>query len=101
MILNISDIWLRLRVVIVNFSVNLYPQVYTAGQKLPTFWLIFQKAWSKGYFRLLFCKVSLQKGHSVAENIHMNIVLINFNFLLELSLLICPKNDINLFWYIT
>ena len=84
---NIQDlIWFRLRVVIVNFSVDLYPQVYGADEKLTTFWLIFQKAGSKGCFRLLFCKVSPEKlpdvmlhakDHSVAENIQMNIQLIN------------------------
>ena len=37
----------------------------------------------------------MQKDHSVAENIQMNIQLINFNILLGLSLTsICPTNDI-------
>ena len=37
----------------------------------------------------------MQKDHSVAENIQMNIQLINFNSLLGLSLTsICPTNDI-------
>ena len=37
----------------------------------------------------------MQKDHSVAENIQMNIRLINFSILLGLSLTsICPTNDI-------
>ena len=37
----------------------------------------------------------MQKDHSVAENIQMNIQLINFSILLGLSLTsICPTNDI-------
>ena len=37
----------------------------------------------------------MQKDHSVAENVQMNIQLIHFNNLLGLSLiLICPANDI-------
>ena len=37
----------------------------------------------------------MKEGHSVAENIQMNIELINFNILLGLSLTsICPTNDI-------
>ena len=37
----------------------------------------------------------MQKDHSVAENIQMNIQLINFNSLLGFSLTsICPTNDI-------
>ena len=40
----------------------------------------------------LYC---MHKDHSVAENIQMNIQLINFNILLGLSLTsICPTNDI-------
>ena len=35
----------------------LYPQVYSADEKL----MIFQKAGSKGCFRSLFCKVSPKK----------------------------------------
>ena len=83
---------------------DLYPQVYCADEKLTTFWLIFQNVGSKGCFRLLFCKASPEKlpdlvlyakDHSVAENIQMNIQLINFNILLGLSLTsICPTNDI-------
>ena len=76
----------QVKVVIVNFSVDLYPQVYWADEKLITFWLIFQKARSKGCFSLLFCRVSPEKlpdlmlyakDHYVAENIKMNIQLSN------------------------
>ena len=36
----------------------------------------------------------MQKDHSVAENMQMNIQLVNFNILLGLSLTsICPTND--------
>ena len=50
--------------------------------------MIFQKAGSKGCFRLLFCKVSPKKlpdlvlyakDHSVAENIRINIQLILYS----------------------
>ena len=58
--------------------------MYSADEKL----MIFQKAGSKGCFRLLFCKVSPEKlpdlvlyakDHSVAENIQMNIQLILYS----------------------
>ena len=51
--------------------------MYRADEKLTNFWLSFQKAGSKGCFRLLFCKASPEKlpdlvlyakDHSVAEN---------------------------------
>ena len=60
--------------------------MYSAVEKLTTFWLIFQKARSKSRFGLLFCIVSPErlpdlmlyaKDHSVAENIKMKIQLIN------------------------
>ena len=39
----------------------------------------------------------MQKDHSVAENVQMNIQLINFNILLGLSLTsVCPTNDIKI-----
>ena len=55
-------------------------------RQLDNFWLILQKARSKGCFGLLYCKVSPEKlhdlmlyvkDHSVAENIKMNIQLLN------------------------
>ena len=58
-------------------------------RNLTTFWLILQEARSKGCFGLLFCKVGPEKlpdlkldakDHSVAENINMNIQLINYFF---------------------